>query len=154
MIPSIDERLASLIRALSDVILPALPDDAGLAREQAQLGIGHLMILRGQIDPAPVFEAEELADARALGEALGQTVRGGAASTAALAALGQALAEAGPDRASRMAINAAIAALVSAVASDGSGEARAALHSTILRHEAARAEKDRRWALPFGFDSI
>ncbi|HMO68292.1 MAG TPA: hypothetical protein PKE25_06450, partial [Novosphingobium sp.] len=66
MIPSIDDRLASVVRALTEGILPHLPADASLAQEQVQLCIGHLQILRAQIDAAPAFEREELADAAAL----------------------------------------------------------------------------------------
>ena len=87
MIPSVDERLASIIRALSEVILPHLPPEASLAQEQAHLAIGHLQILRLQLDAAPAFEREELADAQAIGKALAAAITGGAATTIAIAAL-------------------------------------------------------------------
>ena len=66
MTPSTDERIASVIRSLTEVILPHLPADASLAQEQCQLAIGHLQILRLQIDGIQDFEAEELADTRVL----------------------------------------------------------------------------------------
>ena len=65
-----DDRLASIVRSLTDIILPSLPGDAGLAQEQAHLAIGHLQIIRAQLDALPAFEAEELSDARLLGLAL------------------------------------------------------------------------------------
>ena len=48
------------MRALSEVILPHLPAEASLAQEQVHLCIGHLQIIRGQIDEAPAFERGEL----------------------------------------------------------------------------------------------
>ena len=40
MMPSIDLRLASMIRAVEEVLLPALSGHSGLAQEQAQLLLG------------------------------------------------------------------------------------------------------------------
>ena len=37
MTPNVDERIASVIRSLSEVILPHLPPEASLAQEQAHL---------------------------------------------------------------------------------------------------------------------
>ena len=59
MNPSVQDRLGSVLRALSGVILPALPKDAGLAQEQAMLAMGHIQIILAQMDAAPAFEEEE-----------------------------------------------------------------------------------------------
>src|SRR3546814_16780178 len=77
MTPSTDERIASIIRSLTEVILPHLHADASLAQEQAQLAIGHLQILRLQIDVIQAFEAEETADARLLASELADAIEGG-----------------------------------------------------------------------------
>jgi hypothetical protein len=102
MTPNVDERLASVVRALSEVILPHLPPEASLAQEQVHLCIGHLQILRAQFDAVPAFEREELGDALAVARDLAGAVTGGEVTTAALAAM-----------------NAAVDA------ADGSGQARA-----------------------------
>ena len=156
MIPSVDERLASIIRALSEVILPHLPPEASLAQEQAHLAIGHLQILRLQLDAAPAFEREELADAQAIGKALAAAITGGAATTIAIAALAASTAGAdGADvRWQTAAIHEAVAALVQAVPIDGAAGANARLACIILEQEQARVMKDRKWFLPFGFDTI
>jgi hypothetical protein len=159
MTPSIDERLASIVRALSGVVLPSLPPEAALAREQVQLSIGHLQILRAQLDHLPAYEAEELADAVALAQALGACQGGpqtGAATAALRAALGTARAAADPAavREARVDVNGAIARLVAAAAEDGDATGRAGLRRAILAHEQARTAKDRRWFAPFGFDSL
>ena len=156
MTPTVDERLASVVRALTEVILPHLPPEASLAQEQVQLAIGHLQILRAQLDDMPAFEREELADAVAVASALGDGVTGGASTIAALASLDAAVKAAdGSDvRGQTSHINRAVDSLVKAVSVDGASGAKAALSSIILKHEKARVMKDRKWFLPFGFDTI
>ena len=156
MTPNVDERLASVIRALTEVILPHLPPEASLAQEQAHLAIGQLQILRAQIDGSPAFEREELDDAIAIGKALAGEITGGAATAGAVKALLARLTAADGTnvRAQHQAINDAIAALVRAVATDGDAAAKTRLPQTILTMEHARAQKDRKWFAPFGFDSL
>ncbi len=146
MTPSVDERLASIVRALTDVVLPALPSEAGLAKEQVQLALGHIQILRAQIDAIPAFEAEELADAMALAERL-IAIRGadGAALDGALNAARTARTPAAI-RAARIAINASIHDVIV------SAPANPAVEQAVLLAETARTEKDRAWFAPFGFD--
>ena len=48
MNPDIDLRLQSMLKALTDVIVPALPAQERMAREQAGLLIGHLQIISEQ----------------------------------------------------------------------------------------------------------
>ncbi len=154
MTPNTDERLASIVRALTEVVLPHLPPEASLAQEQVHLAIGHLQILRAQLDNIPAFEREELDDTKALAAALAG-VTGGVATSAANAAL-KVSAEANGDdvRAATRAINLAIAGLVQAVSLDGAVSARKSLAQTILKFEHARAQKDRDWFRPFGFDAM
>jgi hypothetical protein len=157
MSPSVDERLMSIVRALTDVVAPSLPAEAGLAQEQVQLCIGHIQILRAQLDDLPEYEAEELSDAAVLGQALAGCA-GGSRTLAATAALGEALLERSASggaavREARRRINDAIGDVVHAVAIDGADESRATLAATILNRETARALKDRRWFAAFGFDN-
>lgn len=161
MSPDIDERLASVVRALSEVILPHLPPDASLAQEQVHLCIGHLQIIRAQIDEAPAFERGELEDALTLAEALSAGISGGEQTRKALAALAVARSEAatlgeGPSavRAGRQNVLQAIDALVKAAACDADAPSRAYLSAEILRHESERTLKDRQWFAPFGFDTL
>ncbi len=145
MIPSVDERLGSVIRALTDVVLPSLPPEAGLAQEQVQLCLGQLQILRAQIDGSPAFEADELADAAALARELA----GDAAADAPLAtALSGAEAARDPAaiRTARIDLHEAMAALIARRGSDPS------LARTIIAAEKKRVVKERAWFAPFGFD--
>ncbi len=154
MTPNTDDRLASIVRALTEVILPHLPPEASLAQEQVHLAVGHLQILRTQLDGISAFEREELDDTVALAKAL-VTVEGGTATTSAQAALQAAATGAGDDvRSAVKAINQAIENLVRAVSQDGAAGTKATLSQTILSHEHARVQKDRAWFLPFGFDTM
>ncbi|WP_221793806.1 hypothetical protein [Aquisediminimonas sediminicola] len=156
MIPTVDERIASIVRALSEVILPHLPPEASLAQEQVQLAIGHLQILRGQIDHIPAYEREELTDAVAIATALLPSITGGSAVVLALDALRASVGGAdGHDvRGETRAIHQGIERLVKAVAIDGVSGANAVLTATILAYERERVIKDRKWFLPFGFDTM
>ncbi|MBL6612713.1 MAG: hypothetical protein ISP45_01740 [Reyranella sp.] len=154
MTPNVDERLASIVRALTDVIMPALPADAGLAREQAYLAVAHLSILRSQLDQVPDFESGEHEDAMRLAAQLMPLANGIAGASAARQELREASALADGSRMSRTRLHGAIAAVVREVfASDDAG-VRALLCRHVVDHEAVRSMKDRRWFAPFGFDSL
>lgn len=147
MIPTIDERLASVVRALTDVVLPALPPEAGLALEQMQLSIGQLQIIRAQIDASPGFELEELVDARSLGDQLIAAVGSSEHARGLRDAL--ALADASEPRevrSRRIEIHAAIDQLVAGAGSNP------ALGQIIIAAEKKRVVKERAWFAPFGFD--
>jgi hypothetical protein len=152
MIPETDEQLASVLRALTNVILPALPPQATLAREQTQLCIGHLQILRAQIDFIPAFEATELSDALVLGEELDKIVDGESALTFAIKE-GRGARSPTEIRDARKAVYTAIATLVAA-SDELTQEQRTRLQTAILNAETKRAVKDRKWFAPYGFDTV
>ena len=156
MLPTIEERLDSIIRALSTVVLAGLAPEARLAREQVQLSIGHLGILRDHIALLPQFEREEAEDAAELAAALLGIAGGGAATRNARAALAQAMfARAGmPASLASRAINAAIAGLVEAAFLDGDKDSRASLLKLVTQYEKERSNKDREIFYPYGFDAL
>lgn len=148
MNPSVDDRLSSVVRALTDIILPVLPADASLAREQLQLTIGHVQILRAQLGDVAAFEREELEDARTLAVCLLSAGGGGAVVSAALGALQQAAMSAS----SADTVNQAIHEVIRAAGVDGAREFRASLRAKVIALEETRSSKDRRWFAPMGFD--
>lgn len=60
MLPNIDVRIANLIKAMEQVVLPALPKSERLARDQAMLVVGHLRMISGQWKQALRFEQVSL----------------------------------------------------------------------------------------------
>jgi hypothetical protein len=151
--PSVDDRLGSVLRALQTVVLPALPESASLAREQVMLAMGHIQIIQAQRDATPAFEEGELADIRAMADAVLALDETPATCAAERAALAAALADkTAPTRTATEAIRTGIDALLIAAREVGAGEYHAALAATILPMGRARARKDREWFAIMGFD--
>jgi hypothetical protein len=155
MNPSVDDRLNSVLRALQTVVLPALPDNASLAREQVMLAIGHIQIIQAQRDATPAFEQDELDDLRTMAEAILAIDAPPAPCARERDALAAVLANAdadGPPRQAAEAIRAAIDALLIAARTAGEARFHTALAATILPLGRARARKDREWFAIMGFD--
>lgn len=69
MNPSIETRIDSMLRALVEVVLPDLPPGSAAA-EQTALVIGHLDVLKNQVDFGAAFDAYELSCMENLSSAL------------------------------------------------------------------------------------
>jgi hypothetical protein len=151
MNPSVEDRLASAVRALEGVILPALPADADLAREQTMLVMGHLQIVLAQLPATPSFEQEEAEDLARLARETSERAAGGSRTQSAIVGL-RALPDAGAPADRTAAAQDAIDALLLALIEDGEPEAAAAVRALVLAHGAKRADKDRRWFAAMGFD--
>lgn len=76
MLPSIDLRIANMIKALEQVILPALPRRERLARDQANLVLGHLRLMSPQWKTAVRFEEVTLDLIVGLAERFGEIFTG------------------------------------------------------------------------------
>jgi hypothetical protein len=66
MVPTINSRLRSMMRAMQEVVLPALDADNAIAQEQGKLVLGSLSLLIDQVDYAHTFEVIEARDLCAL----------------------------------------------------------------------------------------
>jgi hypothetical protein len=154
MNPSVKDRLGSVVRALNGVVLPALPKEASLAQEQVMLAMGHIQIILAQMDAAPEFLAEEVADLERMGADIAAAAKGGPETTGATAAISGLLTDTTVtlSEARAAAIQDAIDQLLLALAKDGEATSRAAVRTIVLQQGAARAEKDRRWFAAMGFD--
>ncbi len=154
MNPSVKDRLASIVRALNGVVLPALPKEASLAQEQVMLAMGHIQIILAQLDATPDYLAEEAADLAQMGMDVAAAATGGTDTIDAVARLRASLAApdaTGPE-ARTATIQTAIDDVLQSMAKDGDPVAQASVRTIILEQGAARAEKDRRWFAAMGFD--
>lgn len=70
MNPDFEVRLKSIVKTLEQVILPSIPQENSLAREQTTVAINHLEMLRGQWSHAASYALICLADATALANAV------------------------------------------------------------------------------------
>jgi hypothetical protein len=157
MNPSTDLRLATMIRAMSDVVIPSLGEGHGLAAEQAQLVLAHLHVLRDQVDYAAEFERRELRAASALGHALVSGREGGSGTAAARTRLQAVLAMEAGEHPAQMreraeAIRAAVEELIRA-SQDDSDEVKARVRSVVIVHERMAANDHRAWFAAMGWES-
>lgn len=154
MNPSVRDRLGSVVRALSGVVLPAIPKEASLAQEQVLLAMGHIQIILAQMDAAPGFEAQEATDLENMSQAVTAAAKGGPVTTRAVndlhAHTSDTALSGSSDRTAHL--QDGIDAVLVALAHDGDHTARAAVNVLVLQHGAARADKDRRWFAAMGFD--
>jgi hypothetical protein len=159
MTPSIDDRIATMITAIQTIIRPALAEADSLAREQAGLLVGHLMMLRAQIDHVPAFERAALRQSIALAGDLVAEARGGSRLSAAAQDLSESIATGktavapAEVRAACQAIDQAVEQLVHAARADGAPGCLAALSARILDHVEARTTIDRAWFAGAGFEA-
>jgi hypothetical protein len=145
VLPSIELRIQNLIKALSQVVLPAIDPGNALAREQAQLVIGHLELIARQWERAPAYEAQAFAALRELADRLVRDAEGGSGTMEAAAALREA-----PPR--RAEVGDAIDRLIRAASADGSPGFRARLENAVLEHGALHAWRERVWFAGTGLD--
>lgn len=156
MIPRAPERIATMVRALTDVVLPSIDPANSLAQEQARLVVAQLLVLSGQRDEA-LLDRLELAGEISLARSLLAIAPGGSASEAAQAALGKALDEvanraADEPATARGIVRAGIEALVRAATEDGGEALRQATWTRVLAHARGQAERGRAWFAAAGFD--
>lgn len=153
MNPSTDDRINSALRALQTVILPSLPQDASLAREQVMLVMGHLQILQAQRDATPKYEAEELDDICHMGRLIVEVAGFGVSCLPARDALHAALQSSDHQpREAAEKIRVAMDALLVVAGQGDNKNYHATLSQLILPLAQSRAKKDRRWFAPMGFD--
>lgn len=156
MMPSIELRLKTMIKAVQEVILPAIAPGNDLAREQAQLLIAHLSLISQHWRHAHTYDALALDAIRELAERLVAAAEGGEQTTSASAALARCLKLCmDADTAAavqRATIAAAIDELVSASGEDGNQRFHETLFKAILDHGALQAWRDRVWFAGSGMD--
>ncbi|MGE0861516.1 MAG: hypothetical protein AB7I01_13420 [Gammaproteobacteria bacterium] len=154
MMPSIELRLATMRRALAEVILPAIAADNALAREQTQLVMAHLDLLAQQLPSASRLDERVLRGTEDLARTLAANASGGARTQAATAALGAALEtnEDASHAARRARLAAAIDVLVGAAEEDGEAAFRARVYDAIVAHASEYGVYERAWFAPNGLD--
>lgn len=139
-----------MVRAMQDVVLPAIEPSNGLAREQASLIIGHLNLLAMQWSRADEYARVCLADLERTIAPL--TPAGGPQTTAAAGALDAALGEQGAAEPRYKRVMAAVDALVRAADRDGDAAFRETLRVELLDFSLRQSLRDRSWFAGSGFD--
>lgn len=147
MNPSIELRIRTMQRALTEVVLPAIDPANALAQEQARLLLGHLHALAQQYRDAPRLEVVDAAHLARLARTLRASAAGGPHTRAARDALAALIdADDGAD------LGMAVEALLVASGVDGDADFRAETTRLTLDHAREAARRGRAWFLPMGFD--
>jgi hypothetical protein len=144
--PSIELRLRSLMRAVSEVILPAIDPANSLAQEQTRLLLGHLHAISLQLGHEAALVEKDDEAARQLACALLASADGGTHTSAAQAVLAFAV------NGERHGLLEAIDAFVLASGVDGSETCRASSQRLVLDAGRAAAWRGRAWFRAMGFE--
>jgi len=156
-------QLQAVIKALSDVVLPAIDPDNQLAIEQGKLSIGLLALLAQQLPVQFQFDCDELARLIATAGTLATDAQGGAGTQAAVAALNEATlvadrcldaARSSPAdiEAQVRALRVATGTLISEVHRDGDAACRPKIQQTVLAMSKEQLLRDRSMMLMQGWE--
>jgi conjugal transfer/entry exclusion protein len=156
-------QIKSVLKAMSDVVLPALDPSNQLAQEQARLCMGLLSLLSTQMPLQYRFDCDELRRLRAMGERLLPLADPRVVEASTLQTLAQAIRTAADvlDRAkaepaelveSVRSLRAITGALVQQACASGTGADTKALERVVLDSSAEQLLRDRAWLLPQGWE--
>jgi hypothetical protein len=156
-------QIKSVIKALTDVVLPAVDPDNKLAQEQARLAIGLLSLMSQQLPMQFAFDRDELERLLATSGQLASTVAGGAGTQAALSELERVTqaaaatlegARTSPDALQQAVrdLRAATGALITQTWQDGDAACRPQVQSLVLSMAREQLLRDRSMLLMQGWE--
>lgn len=157
-------QIQSMIKAMTDVVLPAVAPEHKMAQEQARLVIGMLTLLAQRLPLQFRYDRDELDRYVALAAQLQKRVQGADRTRAATdemnaclsngaAVLDRARAEPCEVEAAVFDLRAAVSALVQAAAEEGDSSSQAALKELILGAAKAQLDRERAWLISMGFEA-
>lgn len=156
-------QIQSMIKALTDVVLPAIDPANKLAQEQSRLVIGMLGLMARQLPLQFRFDCDELARLLRFAEDLQHHAGTGAATDRSLARLAEqataakavlARAQAGPDAVllAVRSLREASGAVVTAAFQEADPAGRARVQESVLSMSEAQLLRDRSWLLSQGWE--
>lgn len=156
-------QIQSIIKALTDVVLPAIDPDNKLAQEQSRLIVGSLNLMLKQMPLQFHFDCDELARLTGFAEELQRLASGGAQTTAALDDLRETAAGAArllehakvsPEEIEQAvgSLRAASGALISSVYRDGEHNAQERVEKATLAMSKEQLLRERSWVLSQGWE--
>lgn len=147
MNPSIELRIRTMIRALTESIIPAVDPENSLAQEQANLLLGHLHVLLQHEGREKTMCDVEQADLKQLAGALVEASSGGSMTAAATARVRNL-----PDGTDTDTLSHAIEALIIDSGIDGSEAFKCSCDTLVLEHSREATRRSRIWFKSMGFD--
>lgn len=149
-----DIQLKTAIRALSEVILPAVDSSNALAVEQTQVVIGLLELMAARLPRQFQYDCDELARLLVLSRSLPAADDGALATAVAHGGEVLARAQCGPQELVEAirALRAASGAVIGALYRDGDAGTRALVSAQVLAHAEQQLLRERAWLAPQGWE--
>ena len=157
-------QLRSMIKAMTEVVLPAVDPENDLACEQAQLVLGMLHLMAARLPWQFHYDIDALDRAVALSSKIDQDADGGPETQAALAALKDAATNGGRVLAGAKSspedleqaildLRAKTASTLNAMQIDGDPECRKTIGRAVLEAAREQTTRERAWFAPQGWDT-
>jgi hypothetical protein len=152
-----------MVKAMTDVVLPALDPNNRLAQEQARLVVGTLSLMAKQLPLQYRFDCDALARLIHFAHELQEHVRGASNAQAAVEQLGACAgaashvlerAQADPEELVRAihSLRSAVGAVVNEVSEGASASQFAGVQQSVLAHAKDQLLRDRSWLLVQGWE--
>lgn len=156
-------QIQSILKAMGDVVLPALDPNNKLAQEQARLVMGTLGLMARQLTVQFRFDCNELARLVEFSQELQRLAQGGGQTNAAASQLAECThrargvwdrAKAGPDEVEQAVrdLRAATGAVVTGVYCDGEPTARDCIQKAVLAMSKEQLIRDRALLITQGWE--
>ena len=162
MAPGFALRIQSMMRAMREVVIPAIPPDRRLALDQANIIVGNLRIMAEQHDRLVEYELAERRDYTALlrdllAAASGIVPADLAAQSEALLSRAVPLASVGLPTQNDLAalvrdVKAAADATLQSALDHGAPDVRATISTLVLAQAERQVLRERRWTMAAGFE--
>ncbi len=157
-------QILGMIKAMTEVVLPAVDPEHKMAQEQARLVIGMLQLMQQQLPLQFRYDRHELDRYVTLSAQLLQQLQGGARTQDAMTELSasaaegarvldRARAEPGELESAVFELRAKVGALVQAAGADGEPSAQEAVKKLILDAAQEQLERERSWLISLGYEA-
>ena len=147
MNPSIELRIRTMMRALTEVIIPAIDSQNPLAMEQANLLLGHLQVLNQHQGREKQIEEIEHSALNELSHSLVEVCDGGHTTSAALSTIREL-----PQGVNTDELAHAIEELVISIGVDGSIPCKRKCKKLVIEHARSSVLRARIWFKSMNFD--
>lgn len=157
-------QIISMIKAMTDVVLPAIDPQNKLAQEQGKLIIGMLHLLGQRLPMTYRYDCDELSRCLALADTLRDVAHGGEETSVALKALGasigsaedvldRARAEPSELEAALVGLRATVGKLAQAMYLDGDPDCRKTFDRSVLAASKEQIQRERAWLIMQGWEA-
>ena len=152
MVPDVDLLIGAALRAMKEVVAPAIPPEQGVAAEQARMVIGVLSLLQQRVSFEGQRSLKEMEIAVELAEHVASVLSDPGALKAELEAARQDLDDEMNDKERDAVRRSLLSCLASSIDSEDNREAKDKLLRVVLNVSSKQTSLTRAWSMPSGFE--